>query len=799
MKYLDLKNIFLIFCFALFTIFDSHAQQNNTYSSRPAQQPYVIGRSAANNAAEQISKPVAQTTAPENLTKQKPGAYVIGKENAQTQTTTQPIKSRIAENNQINNKISPESTANVKDSSTSKIISAENQSENGKTNFSQKNLASEEKKSETPKIEKTQKNNIAKNEETLSSKKNETSAKPKRNSLSDRQKEKDLANKDNKIASLENKIAAPKRKKKEILATNLDKKETDNITKNEEVLSNKNNETSQKPDKNLPSESENKNDNLVGEDNKIAKFEDKNNDYEIKYSNKTQASKKNNYFFGIFPKKSFSGSVNHSELSSSSGGRKYTNLNLRFDQKLGSLRIVADGVFEKTSVQTSLGLDCSQTIYEDGKAMSSCNPNLKTPLPRTKSYSYNRSQFRAREAYVSADIGSAAVLNFGKKNITWGQFNLFSPMNAVSPSNLSYTNPAIGKTANVLGQDTINLNLFPHPFVEINSFYMPYLSYDSIVQNSLDKESETESIDNNTTSEFLTKTTQKYKNNTKWKNHSQFGGKILFYPSWGITGFSYFDGYNLNEVIDKGKIELAKTSDGSTFVASKDYLNNYGVKKGSNYYALSKTPGLAKQKMIGFELAVPVKKITMKLELAKISSFMNPSKSSNIQESLNRKINGNASNLSLSESNFDDFIINNKNGDLSIPYNLEVVAAGFDSNFERWLVNFEVVYVQRNVPKPYDVVTDAKQIFVTPAINIGRYTSADKSGIIGIAAGSFGYGSGVSLYYNKEFKESFTFGIALSSVQYYSDAISAYDPLYSSNSDSQTSSDGILFSLGYKF
>ncbi len=528
------------------------------------------------------------------------------------------------------------------------------------------------------------------------------------------------------------------------------------------------------------------------------------------YETKESANSKTKDFI----KKSFSGSVNHAQLmASDENERAYTSANLRFDNKYKGVRLVLDGLYEKVDISFQ------QTLESQGVGGGAAE---------TRTLTHSRSKVRPNDAYVAWDVNNYFTLSGGLKRITWGQFEPFSPVNFAFPMNVSSTGITFSKLKSAIPQEFVGLEVFPTSWISLESYYMPSVRVDDLMKGLINDPGDNfvvadENFDEVNQVETLDTARSDYFHNQNWESEDQFGARVMFYPDWGSFGFSYFDGYQASfgetRFSEIGTALDARTGD--VFAFSQDGVGGFsGIEQGDNFFFNKSAQGLAEQKMIGFEMSVPVNKFTWKFEFARFESqySLEDYSTSDMNHFLNGKTPVGFSGNAEAASEFFNFVKDDNAGKFYIPYHYNIAALGFDADLERWLINFTLYAINEEFDSKYQqLLNNQKEAYphlnnddssgeVFPMLNIARYLDYSKTGMVGVAGGIIGNGMGFALYYNQEFKEAFTLGLALVSMEYFSDDVIedsgngdtgvTNTTQYKKTSDT---SNGVVFSLGYKF
>ena len=491
-----------------------------------------------------------------------------------------------------------------------------------------------------------------------------------------------------------------------------------------------------------------------------------------------------------FVERTVSGEVGYAHVFGNSGDRSYGSLKLRFDHKKGPARFVLDAVAESVDIEISQDLDRSR-----------CSGDNCDGLASEKTLTYEDNRARLEEGYVSFDMGSAINISAGRKKVVWGQFEPFSPVQFSSPLNLSTSGNSFSKVNSTIGQNFAALSFYPTALISFEAYYFPDVITDDIVRRRIEESVVTTynagtnavDIDYNSIS------------NASLPDDSQTAFRLALNPSWGTIAFTYFDGYDKNFVSSQGSVSSILE-----FSANTNNVNGIDFSVNDQYYARVEDPTLSKQKTIGLGLSVPLDRFTWKFEVASSekSHFLN----SHEYDVFTKFGSTDAfSTLTTAQQDFADSVINANNGSLNVDYNELLVALGFDAKFKKWLVNLAIFRISNSYDNqalldleeaafPNLTNEDSVNGSIFPMMNIS-YIGDDDSDVLGFTGGLLGVGAGAVLYYNKEYRESIDFSLALHAIDYFStseieETDGGSERVYY---DSGSISGGISTSIKYRF
>ncbi len=355
------------------------------------------------------------------------------------------------------------------------------------------------------------------------------------------------------------------------------------------------------------------------------------------------------------------------------------------------------------------------------------------------------------------------MLTIGRKTVTWGQFDIFSPVDIVLPYRFISQEINVEKSANREPQDLVILSLYPTPYLEIEGYYFPWINLDPeferVVHDYEEKNDLSFSVNDQGVVELIhgrlpIDIPKRYDD---LRNNYQFASRILLYLDVITVGFTFFHGFEYlfptrNQALTPLTNELQQI-----LAAPLEDVNSQ--------YILTRRVSLYRYNNYGLELSVPWKEWTFKMELtyALKQGTVIPGYLVQVEEGLNWVISENSSSLILKEN--------------QLFYGIEVHA-----NYKHWFMNLVILRldnfytgkhrrgielfqkIERDIlgdpgeigaigehPKfGGEVFTDTIPIF--PVLNVGWYITEDKNHILGLVGGLLlgGLAQGGILYFIQE-------------------------------------------------
>lgn len=373
-------------------------------------------------------------------------------------------------------------------------------------------------------------------------------------------------------------------------------------------------------------------------------------------------------------------------------------------------------------------------------------------------FSYREQDLEFNEAYVDFNLTPSLDLSIGKKKIIWGQFDPYSPVNLVFPVNLAPSEVMFNKATTSVGQNNISLTWFPKDDVSITGYFFPNLTYHDIIKNKKIDNSGTvyTSPITNADGSFDVENKSIIIDVPASKDSPQYAARVMFYPDWGTLGVSYYNGWDTNNIAQFNTLH-SFDADGNTL----------------RYF--DKRAGLNKQEMYGIEMAIPVNKWEFIFEASTLMTSQRLHYTTHFD-----------SQATAGQQDYTNWIINQNNNKLFVPYRQTILGAGVNWNSDKWKIHTALYHLNKYYEDNDQVGIDLQEsalnekddLFpVYPLIYVGRYLDDDKKSIVGIAGGIIGPGSGAILHYNNEFNESIKWGISVQTIEYFIDEFldSEYD------------------------
>ena len=379
------------------------------------------------------------------------------------------------------------------------------------------------------------------------------------------------------------------------------------------------------------------------------------------------------------------------------------------------------------------------------------------------------SAFDVRDAFLQFDLPGAMEFTLGRRRLSWGQFDLFSPINLALPLTPQSAEPVIDKISSLVAQDQVGLAWFPGERMEIQAYQFYGVHLDPLIERILELQQENGDELYSPTGASLPSPT---KEPNDFTDHDQTGGRILFYPGWGILGFTYLDGVDtLSFGEDLAKAELVN---GATDVYN--VINNTDLPEAESF---------------GFELAIPAGNWTWKFEYLQQESFTDISGVVG-GEFITRMIGTPPEPFTPSGQAFYNAVFNADMrsggaadvGKLYVPVERTLIAFGADVETDNWRLNLMILGIDQSFDTKdeellklgdaaFGTSASDRESQVAPTINIARYLGGDKQRETGFLAGFLGTYFGASFYYTSTIGDNFRWTLSAEAISNLRDDLAA--------------------------
>ncbi|MCY4245122.1 MAG: hypothetical protein OXE47_07350 [Gammaproteobacteria bacterium] len=402
----------------------------------------------------------------------------------------------------------------------------------------------------------------------------------------------------------------------------------------------------------------------------------------------------------------------------------------------GSVEIGYDGTFADDRGRVFLSAIASNSDIElDLELKSSARDN--TDAPREMTLKEDDTDLDLGDAYVQYEAPGNFVFTAGRARVSWGQFNLVSPVNLALPVTPQSNEASVRKVNLLVPQDQVSFSWFPHERVEFQGYHFFSTNIDSLVEEVTRNRGSDEVYAPGATpsSQSMSMPTDRL----DLTRHSHNAARLLFYPDWGTLGFTWH----------KGRKALAFSSNLATLDRTDGTNNIYNVRRHVDFPEADN---------FGIELAIPAGQWTWKFEMLRQETEVD-------LEGYSIVIADNERNPTLMNyrSYFEAVHMRN-NGRLYVPVDRYIFGIGAESDRDNWRFDLNLFVIDDRFDSTGDELirleeaagfeTD-RDTLVFPAISVARYIGGNKEREAGVLAGFLGAYFGVSTYYTSKIGDNF--------------------------------------------
>ena len=450
-------------------------------------------------------------------------------------------------------------------------------------------------------------------------------------------------------------------------------------------------------------------------------------------------------------------------VNGSSTRASYQSLELGYDTPFAQER----GRFYFSGVGTHTNLELDLELNEDGVRQNNVQKNAEGGLPQKVTRELDEGNFEIKDAFVQYNFSDNLQFSTGRRRITWGQFELLSPVNLALPLTPQTTEPITGKINTVVPQDQVSFTWLPSDRVEVQGYYFPTTNIDFLVENVL-AEDDMDSVYLKTGTTVDTSPSPQASDQQDLTDHSAFAARVLFYFNWGTLGFTYHDG---NDPLVFNRPDLATLellTDGPT----NDPTDDETI---SRAYNVRRHTDLHEVENYGIELAIPRGKWVYKFEMLYQETTASLNGQSRYFDSVPAAAAGTSANTRLRRAEYEYFeaVLSNKN-QFYVPIERQFISIGADSDRDNWRFNASLLTVKESYDSTADQLVKLEEAadfaiergdpLILPVINVARYLGGNKEKEVGFVFGFIGVYAGTSVYYASRIGENFRWLASLESV-----------------------------------
>ena len=455
------------------------------------------------------------------------------------------------------------------------------------------------------------------------------------------------------------------------------------------------------------------------------------------------------------------------------------------------------GRFYFSGLGSNTDLDLDLVLKDSAKQDRDRDPNddlNTTTLPDERTITIAESAFDVRDAFVQFDLPGALEFTLGRRRLSWGQFDLFSPVNLALPLTPQSAEPVIDKISSLVAQDQVGLAWFPGERLEVQAFQFYGVHLDPLIERILELQQE------NGDELYMadgTRMDSPTKEPNDFTDHDQSGGRILFYPGWGILGFTFLDGVDtLSFGEDLAMAELV-TPVTSGSVANACPPGTAPATAGNCVANIINDTDLPEAESFGFELAIPAGNWTWKFEYLQQDSFTDisgvyggnfatrtftcPPGAIGCQTSYTPPT------QAFYNAVFDADMRSGGAADvgkLYVPVTRTLIGLGADVETDNWRLNLMILGIDQSFDTKdeellklgdaaFGTSASDRESQVAPTINIARYLGGDKQRETGFLAGFLGTYFGASFYYTSTIGDNFRWTLSAEAISNLRDDLAA--------------------------
>lgn len=412
-----------------------------------------------------------------------------------------------------------------------------------------------------------------------------------------------------------------------------------------------------------------------------------------------------------------------------------------------SLEVGYDGRFAADRGRIYLSAIASQSDIElDLELKQSAQDNNAGGAPQEMTLEEDDSDLDLSDAYIQYGTGDF-VFTAGRARVSWGQFNLVSPVNLALPVTPQSNEASVRKVNLLVPQDQASFSWLPHERVELQGYHFFSTNIDSLVEEVTRKRGTDRQVSwgtrmvngMNVTGEISEDAPTDRRDLTR---HSHNAMRLMLYPDWGTVGFTYH----------KGRKALAFSSNLATVERT--------VVTGANahrLYNVRRHVDFPKADNFGFEVAIPAGQWTWKFEVLRQETEVD-------LEGFSIGVEDGATGTRDAHRRYFDAVVTENAGKLYIPVDRYIFGIGAESDRDDWRFDFSLFAIDDRFDSKGKRLIDLEEAagfetdrdtLVFPAVSVARYLGDDKAREAGVLAGFLGAYFGVSAYYTAKIGDDF--------------------------------------------
>ena len=428
----------------------------------------------------------------------------------------------------------------------------------------------------------------------------------------------------------------------------------------------------------------------------------------------------------------FFGEAGFTAAAGSSHQRSFVSLEVGYDGRFAGDRgrIFVSAIASQSDIE--LDLELKQSAQD--------NPNNNSPQEMT--LEEDDSDADLSDAYIQYQAPGNLTFTAGRARVSWGQFNLVSPVNLALPVTPQSNEASVRKVNLLVPQDQVSFSWFPHERVEVQGYHFFSTNIDSLVEEVTRNRGTDRFITSFNTTNGMETAEDRPTDRRNLTRHSHSAARLMFYPDWGTIGFTWHE----------GRKALAFSSNLATVEKPTTGTNREHV------FNVRRHVDFPKADNFGFELAIPSGLWTWKFEMLYQETEVDLE-----GYSIGIDSNNAMGTLRANRDYFEEVIMNN-NGKLYIPVDRYIFGIGAESDRDDWRFDFNLFAIDDRFDSTGDRLIELEEAagfetdrdtLVFPAISVARYLGGDKEREAGVLAGFLGAYFGVSAYYTAKIGDDF--------------------------------------------
>lgn len=405
-----------------------------------------------------------------------------------------------------------------------------------------------------------------------------------------------------------------------------------------------------------------------------------------------------------------------------------------------SLEVGYDGRFAGERGRIYLSAIASQSDIElDLELKQSAQDNNTGGAPQEMTLEEDDSDLDLSDAYLQYAAGDF-VFTAGRARVSWGQFNLVSPVNLALPVTPQSNEASVRKVNLLVPQDQASFSWFPHERVEVQGYHFFSTNIDSLVEEVTRKRGSDRFITAYNAGTGMETAEDRPTDRRNLTRHSHNAMRLMFYPDWGTMGFTWHE----------GRKALAFSSNLAT--VHRDDESDH------NLYNVRRHVDFPESDNFGFEIAIPAGQWTWKFEMLYQETEVDlEGYSIGIADSQ-------TGNTLANYRAYFDAVVNDNAGKLYIPVDRYIFGIGAESDRDDWRFDFNLFAIDDRFDSAGQRLIDLEEAagfdtdrdtLVFPAVSVARYLGGDKEREAGVLAGFLGAYFGVSAYYTSTIGDDF--------------------------------------------